>query len=721
MTQAIFEEANALLAQGQLGPALARYDALLAREPGQADVLANRGVALQMLGRLPEAVASYDAALSQRPGHPDALANRGFARLDLGQFAEALADFAEVNMLAPQHVAAQYGGGMAHQRLGQASVAIESYDRVLQLAPEHALAMANRGVALFSIGLMEEALAAFDAALARAPQDADAWSNRGNVLGVLGRAEEALVSCDRALALRPDFPEALFHRGNALLGLRRFGEAMATLDRAIALRPAMPEPWSSRGAALAGLGRGQEGLASHDRALLLRPGDAAFLQAKARTLEGLGRQAEALALTEQALQVRPADIPALHQKAIVLHAMRRDEEAIATLDRALAHYPDNADMLADRSAILHRLGRDEEGLAVAEASLRQRPDFFIAICNRGVALHALQRTEEAIVSLRQAAALAPAEPRIPVNLAYALLMDGQLEEGFAALEMRKQVAETRVPRQFEAPMWDGQRPVAGKTVFLHWEQGFGDTLQMARYAALFQAQGARVVLSVQDALLPLFRDWLPGVAVIGAAAPAPAFDEQVSLLSLPHVFRTRLDTIPPVVPFHADPARAAAWEARLGAPRGRRIGLVWAGAPQHRNNHNRSMPAAALAPLLTEPADWIAVQKEMTEEDRVVMGACRWFGPELTDFGETAALIAALDLVITVDTSVAHLAASMGKPVWLLLAFVLDWRWLRERTDTPWYPSMRLFRQPRAGDWAAVTEALRAGLRAGGTETESST
>jgi Flp pilus assembly protein TadD len=475
----------------------------------------------------------------------------------------------------------------------------------------------------------------------------------------------------------------------------------------------MPELWSSRGVALAALGRGAEGMASHDRALLLRPGDVPFLQAKARTLETLGRQAEALALTEQVLRERPADLQTMHQKAIVLHTLRRDVEAVAVLDQALALTPENPDMLADRSAILHRLGRDAEGLADAEASLRLRPDFFIALCNRGVALHALQRSAEAVVALRHAATMAPQEHRISVNLAYALLMEGRLVEGFAALETRKLVVETRLPRQFEQPMWDGQRPVAGKTVFLHWEQGFGDTLQMARYVPLLQARRAQVVISVQDPLLPLFRDWLPGVEAIGGTAPVPAFDEQVSLLSLPHVLGTTLDSIPPVVPFAADPARVAAWEARLGSPRGRRIGLVWAGAPLHRNNHNRSMPPAVLAPLLTEPADWIAVQKEVSDADRVLLDACRWFGAELTDFAETAALIATLDLVITVDTSVAHLAASMGKPVWLLLAFVLDWRWLREREDTPWYPSMRLFRQPVPGAWDAVVEALQTALRAG--------
>jgi hypothetical protein len=258
--------------------------------------------------------------------------------------------------------------------------------------------------------------------------------------------------------------------------------------------------------------------------------------------------------------------------------------------------------------------------------------------------------------------------------------------------------------------------LAGKTIFIHWEQGFGDTLQFCRYASLAADMGACVILSVQDELLRLFDDFDSRIEVIGADRTPASFDYSSALLSLPLAFRTTVESIPSASAYlRANPDKLAAWSSRLGGRGKPRIGLAWSGSVNHRNDRNRSIPMNMMSALLSVDAEWICLQKEIRESDRQALAErpdLKVFGPDLVDFSETAALIGNLDLVITIDTSVAHLAAAMGKPTWILLPVAPDWRWLLGRDDSPWHPTARLFRQSASGSWEAVIERVQMELEA---------
>jgi hypothetical protein len=325
-------------------------------------------------------------------------------------------------------------------------------------------------------------------------------------------------------------------------------------------------------------------------------------------------------------------------------------------------------------------------------------------------------------SLRRALAIDPTLVEARLNRALLDLLHGRLAEGFSGYELRWQAPGfTSRPRGFGQPQWRGEA-FAGRTLLLHAEQGFGDTIQFCRYvppvAGRAAREGGRVVLEVQPALLPLLQNRFPGVAVLPSGERLPVFDMHCPLLGLPAAFRTELSTIPPPAPdFSADPARVAAWRARLGGGAAPRIGLAWSGSPAHWDDAARSIALARLLPLRGTGARLFALQPEVRPADRAVLTAAPDIvdvGGALTDFAETAAAISALDLVVAVDTSVVHLAATLGRPTWVLLPFAPDWRWLLEREDSPWYPSVRLFRQPKLGDWDSVVRRVCAELAARG-------
>lgn len=396
---------------------------------------------------------------------------------------------------------------------------------------------------------------------------------------------------------------------------------------------------------------------------------------------------------------------------LVLQAVGRLPEALACFERAVALKPDYADAWLSRGYTLGQLQRPGEALASYDRALALAPGHPKVLVNRGVALRDLGRIAEA----RESFALAlRAEPGfVPAHLGAALtdLVAGDFARGLPEYEWRwrdSQLVAAR--REFREPLWLGREPLAGRTILLHAEQGFGDTLQFCRYASLLAEQGARVLLQVQAPLTSLLRSLAGPSVVLGPEDPLPAFDCQTPLLSLPLACGTTLGTIPaPAAYLAADPERVARWQQVLGAKQRPRVGLVWSGNAAFRKDLARSVPLARLAPLLRADAEFISLQQEVrADEVEDLRGTrIRHFGPELTDFAATAALATCCDLVVTVDTATAHLAGALGRPVWVLLPAAPDWRWLRERSDSPWYPSARLLRQADHGDWAPVIEQVR--------------
>jgi tetratricopeptide (TPR) repeat protein len=548
------------------------------------------------------------------------------------------------------------------------------------------------------------------------PRSAKAHSNLALVLHQLGRLDEALASVDRALALDPDFLLALNNRGHVLWRLKRLEEALASLDRALALKPDYVDALCNRGNTLVELQRFDEALACYDKALALSPKDAPALNNRANVLWALERRDEAMHSYDQALALAPDDLSILKDRGSALAFLQRNEEALECFDRALALKHDDPYFLYKRGNVLSDLNRHEEALACLDRAFELAPDAD-TLGDRGNVLSALHRHAEALASYSQALELAPDSAIAHWNRGLALLRVGDFEQGWQEYEWRSKLkAFSPSAREFTQPRWRGELPIKNKTILLFSEQGFGDTIQFVRYVPLVKALGAKVILQVQPALKQLLAGVAGVATVIGTDEALPPFDMQSPLMSLPLAFKTRLDTIPAKTPYlFAAPDRLARWQARLPRSPLPRVAIAWAGNPDFQADGSRSIGMRPLLPLLAVPgAQFISLQKDLRAGDEDLLRQhpqVLHLGDQLEDFSDTAAIMSLLDLVICSDTAPVHLAGALGRPVWVLLQKQPDWRWMFDREDCPWYPSARLFRQPRAGDWDGVVTRVAAGLK----------
>lgn len=453
-------------------------------------------------------------------------------------------------------------------------------------------------------------------------------------------------------------------------------------------------------------------------ALAVAPRVAAYHITLAAIFLAEGDPAAAVAASERALALNPKLSAAHNTLGNALVRRGQAADGVACYRRALALAPDQPEALSNMGSALHSLGE----LADAETALRRvlalRPDYAAAAANLALVLRDQGRFEDALAACDAALARFPDQPTWRANRATLLLQLGRFADGWADYESRWHADGFARDRDvLPHPAWDGSDP-AGRRILLQGEQGLGSMIQFARYAPLLAHRGAQVLLQVPHPLVRLFRDSFtpphqPFVQVLAKGEPLPTYDVHAPLMSLPHLCRTTLATIPAAVPYlRADPARTAAWHARLDDGR-RRIGLVWAGNPAHANDRNRSLPAVSLMPILAAAADscqFVSLQVGAPPPPALTAEGLIDVAPDLIDFAATAAAVASLDLVISVDTAVAHLAGALAKPVWLLLPHIPEWRWLIDRDDSPWYPSMRLLRQSRPGDWGELISRVSAEL-----------
>lgn len=429
-------------------------------------------------------------------------------------------------------------------------------------------------------------------------------------------------------------------------------------------------------------------------------------------LKDTDRPQEAAACFYRVLELDPDNSYAYNNLGLLWMEAGDREQAAACFHRSIALDPGQAAVYNNLGTILE----EQYCLVEAEAAYRRavelRPNYPEAQYNLGRFLKAFQRLEEAIPYLQRAVALRPGYQEAGYSLASLYLQQGQFAKGWGLYEQSRR--RRYGSRYFSAPHWQGEA-LAGRRILLYWEYGFGDTLQFVRYIPCIAALAAKVDLWVQQPLVALLKNTYPGLAVYsGAAVPPENYDYVCSLMSLPVILGTCLESIPPAVPYGLHSSGAAAWPELPGtmAGFGYKVGLVWAGNPKHKNDDNRSIPFSLLSPLLAvQGVRWISLQVgpragDLAETPSPVLDV----SDRLTDFLDTARLVEQLDLVITVDTSVAHLAGSLGKTTWVLLAFDTDWRWLLAREDSPWYPAVRLFRQRKPGDWQEVVARVKAAL-----------
>jgi tetratricopeptide (TPR) repeat protein len=498
----------------------------------------------------------------------------------------------------------------------------------------------------------------------------------------------ALRVIDDILRVAPDNAVAHANRGSALLELGQSEAALVAVGRALALAPDDPMAQRNRGLALHRLGRWREAVAAFDAVLRGRPEDADTLMQRGATRYALGDTEAAVSDLRDAARLRPEHVATLSNLGLVLEAADQVDEALACCDRALALAPRDLDATLNRGVVLQRLRRFDAALACFDDVIAQRPD----------------------------------DANADYNASLIHLAQGDYPKGWARHEARWRTDNLRAAaRGLAQPQWRGEAIAPGQTILLHAEQGLGDTLQFCRYVPAVAAR-ADVVLEVPRALVRLLSG-VPGVrAVVAQGDALPAFDLQCPLLSLPLAFGTTLETIPGAVPYlQAAPKAVQAWRRRLQALPGTRVGLVWAGraradsASLRSVDRRRSMRLADFAPLAAVPGVAFVSLQKGPEADQIQAAPAGLvvhdWTRELEDFADTAALVAALDVVITVDTAVAHLAGALGKTVWVLNRFDACWRWLEGRADSPWYPSARLFRQREVGEWGAVVAEVAAALR----------
>lgn len=644
----LFRQALQMQQSGQFGNAIHIYRQLLDQFPDDAGLLCQLGTALLQAGQPGDGIPHLRRAVKIAPAVPMALANLATALHQTGRSGEALGYFERVAALDPNAPRAHNNLGNILRDLGRARDAIARYDRAIALAPDYGEAYYNRADTLYELGETERALTDFDRAILLRPQMVEARINRSTLLCDVGQTERALADCDAVIEMAPHMAQGYNNRGNVLLMAKRPNDALADFDTALEIAPDYSEAHSNRGNALIELNRHTEALAAFDMAIAAAPGNA----------------------------------QAYYNRAGVQISLDLPENALADLDRALELAPDTAE---------YHL-------------------------NRGYALRALARHAEALDAFHRARTLNPTRDTTrsdaSFNAALGELQLGHFATGWPLYEARwNNVQLKKHDPGFSEPRWQGE-DIHDKTILVYAEQGMGDVIQFSRYCPMVAARAGKVLFLVHPSLNSLMTT-LPGTYEIVSQQPPP-FDVQVPLMSLPLIFGTTATTIPAEVPYlSANAERAAAWDQRLGEKTRPRIGLVWSGNPSHLQDSHRSIAIAAIARLLDLPFDFHALQKVIRTADRI---ALRDF-PQLTlhedaleDFADTAALASQMDLVISVDTAVAHMAGAIGKPLWLLIPYSADWRWLTGRNDSPWYPTAKLFRQPVLGDWQTPLDIVRAEL-----------
>jgi tetratricopeptide (TPR) repeat protein len=563
-------------------------------------------------------------------------------------------------------------------------------------------------------------------ALASALEQADSLHLMGLLSLDATHYDRAVEWISRAIRCDPK-PLYLTSLGAALLAQARYEEALQVFDKAVQLKPDDAELWNNLGSTLRDAKRPADAILTFQQVLRLDPGhwDAAC-QAGLLLLE-LGRYEEALSYLDLCEKLQPkntlirrARAVALDNLAGALHAQKRFEEALALSRQAYELNPANADICNNLAASLRSLCRDEEALPWLDKAIELDPTHLHALSNKTRTLREFRRFEEAIAIHLRMKAFYPDDYAGDRGIEHIHLLTGNFEAGWARREAqwKARVRPNYYPN-FSQPIWLGKEPVEGKTLLVYADEGLGDTIQFARYVPMVAALGAHVILVIHDSLHTLMSA-LPGVSqcLPKSLTPDawPAFDVHCPICALPLAFPRSLDAIPSTTPYlpPPQPSRVRAWEDRLGPHDRLRVGLAWSGNPAHDNDHNRSIPLRMFSELLDAHAMFVSLNKNANPTDKAVLRETSIVDltGDLTDFVETVALVSCLDLVITVDTSVAHLAGALARPTWILLPHTPDYRWLLDREDSPWYPTAKLFRQDVDRDYAIVLRRVRDELQA---------
>jgi Flp pilus assembly protein TadD len=690
--------------QGKLGEAAANIQQALQLRPNYPEAYSNLAILLNQLGRPADAVACLEEALRQRPDYPEAYNNLGLVYLSRGRPAEAATYFRRAVAFRPEFEQARRNLEAALQSAGGGPGAPAPPP-----PPQEAARVYNvRGIGLAKEGRWDEAVASFREAVRRRPDYTDAFNNLGNVLYFQKKLDEAIAAYEEAVRLSPDHAGACSNLGEVLRHRGRLDESLKYCRQAIELRPDFAPAHNHLGLALSANEQFEEAVAHCAEAVRLDPNLAEAHHGLGYALLQLKRVDEAVAAIETALRLKPTLAEAYSNLAAALLRRGKVEEALARLQEALRLQPDLADAYLHRAHALWQLGQFDEAAACGEQVVRLKPDSAEGHNVLGVVHMKAGRPAEAVAAFGRAVAVKPDFAQAHFNRGLALLLQGDYEHGWPEYDWRWRCRDF-VTRPVAEGGWDGS-PLAGRTILLQAEQGVGDTLQFIRFAPLVKQQGGTVILACSPALGSLLSRCEGIDQVVEQGKIDVKFDVEAPLLSLPGKLKTTLATVPARVPYlFGDPAREEHWRQELSRVPGLKVGIAWQGNPDHPEDRLRSVPLTCFAPLAREGVRLISLQLGPGRE-QIDSPSGRLPVEELAPrsqesswtFLDTAAVVKHLDLVITVDTAVAHLTGGLGVPVWIGLAFAPDWRWLLGLENSPWYPTVRLFRQTRFGDWDDV-------------------
>jgi tetratricopeptide (TPR) repeat protein len=705
LVKAKLDEGLACHQAGRFKEAHAAYAEVLAIQADNPEALRLNGVALAAIGRLDESLAAFAEALRVHRPFPEAHYNLGNVLQTANRLPEAIASYEQAIKLRPQFVEALCNLGnalMATERFEEARVV---YEKAIKQRPGFATVLNNLSVVYRKLDRIDDAVDAAARAVASSPRHVDSLNSLGIASKLAGRPDDAMAAYRRAIAVQPRLALLHYNLGITLDDLGRHEEAVASFHEAIALNAFYPEALLSLGVALQNLERWAEAREAYEKCLRLSPKEVKARINLGTTFQKELRFDDAIAQYRLALTADEHSREARNNLGTALQSARRWPEAVTVLRELVEVEPRYADAWNNLGLVLGLTN----SLPEAEVAIRRALDLEAghaeAHNNLGNVLLSSGRPFEAIDAYRSASLIDPKMDVARFNEGVGRLLTSDLVRGWPLYEHRYAMRPAAERDRFLGrARWKGEA-LAGRAILVHAEQGLGDTLQFVRYVPLLAARGAIVHVEVQAALTGLLQGLAGAATVFAAGEPLPAFDLHCPMLSLPLGFQTTLETIPGETPYlKAALPNQDAWTSRVRAVSGRRIGFVWSGNPKHGNDHNRSIPLETFERLFTSaPGDhFFSLQKEASLDDSLRLAAhpnVTDLAPFLSTFADTAAAIRALDLVISVDTSVAHLAGALGAALWVLVPHSPDWRWLLNRRDNPWYPSARVFRQPATARW----------------------
>jgi tetratricopeptide (TPR) repeat protein len=621
-------------------------------------------------------------------------------------------------MPTPNSVGIEFQAALTLHQMGDLAEARALYEKILRKQPNHFDALHLLGVIFCQTRQLQRAVELIDKAIRINPNIAAFYSNRGNALQDLKQFDAAVASYDKAIQLKPDHAEAYSNRGNALQGLKQFDAAVASYDKAIQLKPGYAEAYSNRGLALQDLKQFDAAVASYDKAIQLKPGYAEAYCNRGIALQGLKQFDGAIASYDKAIQLKPDYAEAYCNRGIALQGLKQFDAAVASYDKAIQLKPGYAEPYFNRGLALQGLKQFDAAVASYDKAIQLKPDYSEAYSNRGLALQGLKQFDAAIASYDKAIQLKPGFAKAYWNKSLVLLLLGEFDRGWKIYEWRWKKDDLNLEnRDFTRPLWIGIEPLKNKTILIHAEQGLGDTIQFCRYVKSITALSEKVIFEVQPALVPLMKGLNLSLDILARGATLPDFDYHCPLLSLPLAFQNIGNAAISTESYiKADQRSIEKWRNYFNNEQFN-IGINWQGNSHAKVDIGRSFPLALFERIASSSkVKLFSLQKnEGTEQLNVLPKGMviESFGEQVDSEGaflDTAAIMKNLDLIITSDTAVAHLAGALGCRVWLALKWVPDWRWMLDTNSSSWYPSMRLFRQKKADDWKGVFDEIESEL-----------